>query len=140
MLLKDLEKLARTPAPWNKNGCTVTVQSASKSHKKSLKTLLSPSFAHFNKPKNCESIRNLKERWNGMRKEDKDKFRLVSYFLPSPQLATTMQLDKSSSNMDSLTIEFCQITVQGFPLTLFCDANFIKFCSLVRLVCQGLSD
>ena len=73
MLVKDLQKLARTPAPWNLNGCTVTVQSASRSYEASLQTCFSPCFVHFNKPENRDSLRDLKERWSGMREKDKNK-------------------------------------------------------------------
>ena len=141
MLVEDLKKLTGTPAPWNQNDCTVTVQSASRSHEPSSKASFSPCFAHFNKPENRESLRDLKEMWNGMRKEDKNKIGELLPKQPSPQLATTMQLDKLSSSMDSLTMEFCEIPDQGFPLTLFHDADFFNICSLAHQHgMPGLSD
>ena len=140
VLVEDLEKLKGTCAPWNENGCTVTVQSASGSDEKRQETYFSECFVHFNKPENRESLQNLKEKWNRMPEDEKNNYRGLSRNLPSPQVATTSPLDKSSSNVDRLTIEFSQISGQGFSLTLFRDAEFYKFCYFTRVMKPLLCD
>ena len=129
-LVKDLQKLARTPAPWNQNGCIVTVQSACSHDEPGKETSFSPCFAHFNKPENRKSLENLKKKWNEMNELEKNQYRQSA--LPSPQLATTIPQETLSSDMDSLTMEFCQFPGQGFPLTLFCDSGLYKFCYFSR--------
>ena len=130
MLVKDLQKLARASTPWNQNGCTVTVQSACSHDEPGKETSFSPCFAHFNKPENHKNLESLKEKWNELNEMEKDQYRQSA--LPSPQLATTIPQEMLNSDKDSLTMDFRQFPGQGFPLTLFCDAGFYKFCYLSR--------
>ena len=130
MFIKDLQQLARTPAPWNQNGCTVTVQSACSHDESGKETSFSPCFAHFNQQENRKSLEDLKQKWRKMSEKEKDQYRQSAQ--PYPQLATTIPQEKLSSDMDSLTMEFRQFPGQGFPLTLFCDPEFYKLCYLSR--------
>ena len=119
--VKDLQQLALKVGPWNHNGCTVTVQSASGSDEVTYDHYFTPCFVHFNKPENRGRLEELKQKWNSKSEVEKIGYRELS--LPSPEVATTMPLDKLSSTIDCPTIEF-----QNLPLTLFHDAGFFKFC------------
>ena len=125
-LVEDLEELALKSGPWNENGCTVTVQSASSSGEPTFGGYFTPCFVHFNKPGNQEKLKKLKRKWDEKSEIEKNAFRAVD--LPSPQVATTMPSEKLSSGEDDPTLELP--VIQGVQLTLFHDAGFFKFCFL----------
>ena len=117
MLVKDLQKLALEKSPWNQNGCSVTVQSACSSDEVNFVGYFASCFVHFNKPENRACLEKLKQKWNDESEIRKNDFKYRHLHLPSPEVATTMPLDKLSSTIDCPTMEF-----QNFPLTLFHDA------------------
>jgi hypothetical protein len=125
-LTEDLEKLALTSGPWNKNDCTVTVQSASGSGEPTIGDYFTPCFVYFNKPENRPFLQKLKNEWNNKSEIEKNAYRAVD--LPSPQVATTMPSEKLSSEEDDPILVLP--VIQGVQLTLFRDAGFFKFCFL----------
>ena len=135
-LVEDFQQLALKEGPWNQFGCTVTVQSASSSVEGDFVGRFTPCFVYFNKPENRASLHILKQKWDRKSEEEKNVYRELN--LPSPQLATTSLLDKSDKNTDSSTMEFSHIHGwHGFPLILFRDAGFFKFCYLSHLEMVG---
>ena len=127
MFVEDLQQLALKKGPWNRNGCTVTVQSACSSDEVTFVEYFASCFVHFNTPKNHGELDNLKQKWNS--KSELEKIRYRNLNLPSPQVATTMSSDKLSSNLQDPTTKF--LPDKGFfPLTLFHDAGFFKYCFL----------
>ena len=127
VLVDDLHQLAlMQDRPWNENGCTVTVQSASGSGEQTFGDYFTPCFVHFNKPENKKQLRELKKKWDEKSEIEKNAYRAVD--LPSPEVVTTMPSEKLRSGEDDPILVLPRI--QGARLTLFRDAGFFKFCFL----------
>jgi hypothetical protein len=126
VLVQDLQQLAKTPGPWNANGCTVTVQSACGSDEPTVGGYFTPCFVYFNKPENQPSLQKLKDEWDGKSEIEKNAYREVD--LPSPQVATTMPSERLISTEEDPILVLP--VIQGLTLTLFSDAGFFKFCFL----------
>ena len=122
-LIEDLAKLNQSPGPWNKNDCTVTVQSASSSDEKTYGGYFTPCFVHYNKPENRDELEQLIEKWKSKIEIEKDAYRATN--APSPQLATTKPENFGDENDPVL-----KLSLQGFQVCLFRDAGFFKFCHL----------
>ena len=116
----------------------MTVQSACSSNEANFVGRFTSCFVHFNKPENHGSLHVLKRKWNRKSEEEKNMYRKLN--LPSPQVATTVPLYQLDSNTDSPTLELSHIHGgDDFPLTLFRDAGFFKFCYLSYLEIVGSS-
>ena len=126
VLVQDLQQLAKTPGPWNANGCTVTVQSACGNNEPTVGGYFTPCFVYFNKPENQPSLQKLKDEWDGKSEVEKNAYRADG--LPSPQVATTMPSERLISNEENPILVLP--VIQGLTLTLFPDAGFFKFCFL----------
>ena len=122
-LVEDLAELNQSAGPWNKKGCTVTVQSASSSDEETYGGYFTPCFVHYNKPENRDELEQLIQEWKRKIEIEKDAYRTTSD--PSPQLATTKPEKFGDENSPILECSF-----QGFKLCLFRDAGFFKFCYL----------
>ena len=146
-LVDDLAEMNGRPGPWNENGCTVTVQSASSSVEETFGGYFTPCFVHYNQ--NQEELEQLIKEWNDNFEFVKNAYR--GFDLPSPQLETTgslpedadvttetTQLETTETQLETteslpedaddspvLTRQF-----QGFKLRLFRDPGFFKFCYL----------
>ena len=118
-LVEDLTEMKRTTGPWNDNGCTVTVQSASSSGEETFGGYFTPYYVHYNQHQ--DELDRLIDEWNGLPEFVKDAYRRID--LPSPQLETTRSLPEDADNSPVLTLSF-----QGFDLRLFRDPGFFKFC------------
>ena len=115
VLAQDLQRLMQREGPWNKNGCSVTVQSACSNDEPTFGGYFTPCFVHFNKKENWQDLENLKKEWDNL--SDKQEYQDSN--LPSPQVKTTRQ-EGSAPTME--------LHIQGFRLTLFRDPAFFKFC------------
>ena len=120
-LVEDLAALKQWPGPWNKNGCTVTVQSACNSREVTFGGYFTPCFVHYNQ---TGELDRLIEEWNSKPKPQKDTYRDIK--LPSPRLETTRPL----GNVDSENDPVLKVFFEDFQLCLFRDAGFFKFCYL----------
>ena len=118
-LVDDLTEIKGTIGPWNKNDCTVTVQSACSSGEVTLGGYFTPCFVHYSK--NQEELQLLIGEWNKNSVFVKNAYREIN--LPSPQLETTGSLPEGADDSPVLMLSF-----QGFDLRLFRDPGFFKFC------------
>ena len=126
ILAQDLQRLMQRDGPWNKNGCSVTVQSACSNDEPTFGGYFTPCFVHFNKPENQPFLQMLKKQWNDKSEIEKIVYRQMH--LPSPRIETTMPPEKMNlANAEDPTMS---PSFQGFMLTLFLDPGFFKFCFL----------
>ena len=91
-LVDDLAQMKDRPGPWNENGCTVTVQSASSSVEETFGDYFTPCFVHYNQ--NQEALEQLIKEWNDNFEFVKNAYR--GFDLPSPQLETTGSLPEDA--------------------------------------------
>lgn len=119
MLARDFEELKKKNGPWNQDGCSVTVQAACGEDEVTYGGYFTPTFLHLNE--HPEKLKELKEEWSGMGEKEKEKYKSSSF--PSPMLVTSANSPQAGE--EELTMER---NMQNFPLVLFRDAGFFKYC------------
>ena len=120
MIAQDLEGLKGKDGPWNRNGCSISIQTACGDDEPTFGGYFTPCFLTLNKEQDL--LDDLKKNWEAMEDAKKDYFKSLS--LPSPKVVTT----RHDSAQNNPTMEFSFDS--GHKLTLFSDPGFFKFCAL----------